>query len=157
MGRLAYVRSPPHHTTPLLPHLFCTSVRDISYCVVNRTTQGSRFPNIQRSPLKDVLVTLGKHTPAHPGDRTIVDALVPLCDSVTSTKRNFEAVVEAAKKGAESTRGITARLGRASYVIADDRTIPDPGAWGQRLWWKGLSTAYSLLGIHKTPNWLRTM
>ncbi|KAG6373703.1 dhal domain-containing protein [Boletus reticuloceps] len=88
------------------------------------------------SPLKEALVALGKHTPARPGDRTVVDALVPLCGSVTSTTTTMQnpglkAIVEAVKKGAENTRGMKARLGRASYVTADDGEVPpDPGAWG---------------------------
>ncbi|KAH0835770.1 DAK1 DegV-like protein [Lanmaoa asiatica] len=96
-----------------------------------------RDPNLlssSYSPLKEALVALGKHTPARPGDRTVVDALAPLCETVTSTTMRsleFEAVVEAVKKGAKSTRGMKARLGRASYVTMDDGAVPpDPGAWG---------------------------
>lgn len=44
---------------------------------------------------------------------------------------DLEAMVEVTKKGAEKTRGMKARLGRASYVTADDGKVPpDPGAWG---------------------------
>lgn len=91
------------------------------------------LPDSHYSPLKEALVALGKHTPARPGDRTVIDALVPFCESatLTPTTKNLEVVVEAVKKGAESTRGMKARLGRASYVTADDGKVPpDPGAWG---------------------------
>jgi len=109
-----------------------------------------REPNVAQNgslsssrPLQDALAALGKHTPARPGDRTVVDALVPLCESVmcttsTSAMRDaeLEAVVRAVKRGAESTRGMKARLGRASYVTVGNgngestEVPPDPGAWG---------------------------
>ncbi|KAH7886514.1 DAK1 DegV-like protein [Phlebopus sp. FC_14] len=116
------------------------------------------------SPLNEALLTLGKHTPARPGDRTVVDALAPLCASLvafasqpgsidpsssptsilTKDEQNalhqdqmFDAAVRASKYGAESTRGMSARLGRASYVVGGSicggvqgELPPDPGAWG---------------------------
>ncbi|KAF9220697.1 DAK1/DegV-like protein [Gyrodon lividus] len=99
-------------------------------------------PNTTYSPLNEALLALGKHTPARPGDRTVVDALAPLCESVLSfvssstatlTMADLEEAVEATKRGAESTRGMRARLGRASYVSKDGDgggVPPDPGAWG---------------------------
>ncbi|KIK78482.1 hypothetical protein PAXRUDRAFT_36626 [Paxillus rubicundulus Ve08.2h10] len=99
-------------------------------------------PNTMYSPLNEALVALGKHTPARPGDRTVVDALAPLCEIVLSwapsstvglTTADLEKAVEATKRGAESTRGMRARLGRASYVTEDGEGVgvpPDPGAWG---------------------------
>ncbi|KAG9312736.1 DAK1 DegV-like protein [Chiua virens] len=92
------------------------------------------LPSGSHSPLKEALVALGKHTPARPGDRTVVDALAPLCESVTpttSSTQDLREMVKAVKKGAESTRGMKAKLGRASYVMTDDEHVPpDPGAWG---------------------------
>ncbi|PWN51124.1 putative DAK2-dihydroxyacetone kinase [Violaceomyces palustris] len=77
------------------------------------------------------LENLGRYTPARPGDRTLVDALDPFCRAIGSGKPLAEAV-EAAKKGAEATKGMTARLGRATYVGSkeDGDMPPDPGAWG---------------------------
>lgn len=76
------------------------------------------------SPLKEGLVAPGKHTAARPGDRTVVDALAPLGESVTSITNTtwnleLEVVVKTVKQEAESTRGIRAKLGRASYVTGD--------------------------------------
>ncbi|KIJ12478.1 hypothetical protein PAXINDRAFT_45011, partial [Paxillus involutus ATCC 200175] len=77
------------------------------------------------APLNEALVALGKHTPARPGDRTVVDALASLCEimlsrasssTTTLTTADLEEAAEATKRGAESTRGMRARLGRASYV-----------------------------------------
>ncbi|CCU99418.1 unnamed protein product [Malassezia sympodialis ATCC 42132] len=83
------------------------------------------------------LESLGHYTPARPGDRTLVDALDPFCrtlqkesDSGKSDKDALASAVKAAKEGAEHTRDLTARLGRATYVGETSEKVPDPGAWG---------------------------
>lgn len=93
--------------------------------------------------LSSALSALSSYTPARPGDRTIIDSLSPFCTSLASGE-TFSAAVKAAKEGAASTRGMKAKLGRATY-IGDVGTIegaegsvqeghsgipPDPGAWG---------------------------
>jgi dihydroxyacetone kinase len=69
------------------------------------------------------------------GDKTLIDALVPTADSLTESAKNGEEIVAAMKKaakaavdGAEKTKLIAARMGRAGTV--GDRSIgyPDAGA-----------------------------
>ncbi|WFD33227.1 hypothetical protein MCUN1_000040 [Malassezia cuniculi] len=83
------------------------------------------------------LKSLSNYTPARPGDRTLVDALTPFCETLKSqaesgadAKTALSAAVDAAKDGAEKTRDMTARLGRAVYVGETKEKVPDPGAWG---------------------------
>ncbi|GBQ14337.1 dihydroxyacetone kinase subunit DhaK [Swaminathania salitolerans] len=65
---------------------------------------------------------------ARPGDRTMLDALLPAIDALESGASIGEAA-QAARKGADSTRGMTARAGRASYIPPEQLAdIPDPGA-----------------------------
>lgn len=74
---------------------------------------------------------LEKHTPARPGHRTIMDVLSPAVEALSHS--GLMAMKEAADKGAESTRGMEASLGRATYVGGkkeDGDVPPDPGAWG---------------------------
>lgn len=81
---------------------------------------------------KAALDNLGTYTPARPGDRTLVDALTPFCETLSAGKSLREAV-NAAKAGAENTKTLRARLGRATYVASkdDEKDMPpDPGAWG---------------------------
>jgi dihydroxyacetone kinase len=77
-------------------------------------------------------VALGKleaMTPARVGDRTIMDALVPFVESLA--KGNMTEAVDAARKGCETTKGMTASLGRAVYVPDENYgMVPDPGAEG---------------------------
>ncbi|MFL1606392.1 dihydroxyacetone kinase subunit DhaK [Riemerella anatipestifer] len=71
------------------------------------------------------------------GDKTLIDALVPAADSLKdSAEKNIDLITamklsaDAAKEGAEKTKGFAANLGRAGTV--GDRSIgyPDAGAYG---------------------------
>lgn len=87
------------------------------------------------------LQALSSYTPARPGDRTLVDALNPFCVALDSG-HSFAIAVEEAVKGAESTRNMTPRLGRAVYIGFDTDLgkdlPPDPGAWGLKAVFEGL-------------------
>ncbi|KAJ3889173.1 DAK1/DegV-like protein [Lentinula edodes] len=107
--------------------------------------------------LSDALTSLSHHTSAKPGDRTIMDALYPLCDATVplSGIRNVDVgledstecpngnlVAEACRRaheGAISTRGMKPKLGRAVYVELKEglELPPDPGAWGVAVLAKG--------------------
>ncbi|XP_027894050.1 triokinase/FMN cyclase isoform X2 [Xiphophorus couchianus] len=73
---------------------------------------------------------------ADPGDRTMLDALCPAADELMRLTTAppagqmvvLHAAVEKAAAGAEATRDLTARAGRASYIAAERVTLPDPGA-----------------------------
>jgi phosphoenolpyruvate---glycerone phosphotransferase subunit DhaL len=66
------------------------------------------------------------------GDRTMVDALAPAAESLT-TADDFVAAAEAAAEGARATASMRARMGRASYVGDRAKGEPDPGAAGVAL------------------------
>lgn len=95
------------------------------------------------------LDNLGNYTPARPGDRTLVDALDPFCHTLdkqggqaAGATTAMAAAVDAAKKGAEHTRDLTARLGRATYVSDTAEKVPDPGAWGVWALVEGIRSAF---------------
>lgn len=82
--------------------------------------------------LKSAVTALSKYTPAQVGDRTLVDALVPFCDTLTSTA-DIKAAAKAAAEGTEATKHLKASLGRSVYVGSEEEwlgKIPDPGAYG---------------------------
>jgi len=69
------------------------------------------------------------------GDKTLLDALVPLTDELERAiaanddpKTVVKRVAEAARNGAERTRDMCARRGRASYTGERSIGSPDPGA-----------------------------
>lgn len=69
---------------------------------------------------------------AEPGDRTMVDALVPARDALEAGSAPRE-VALAALEGAHATAALRARRGRASYVGQRAVGFPDPGALGVAL------------------------
>ena len=69
---------------------------------------------------------LSKYTSARPGDRTLIDALAPFVAEISRTS-DLSKAVEAARAGADSTKDMNARLGRASYVDSSKGLPPDPG------------------------------
>jgi triose/dihydroxyacetone kinase / FAD-AMP lyase (cyclizing) len=76
---------------------------------------------------------------AKPGDRTMLDALVPFVKFLKDargepSRETLLTAVEAAERGAEATTQMKPRLGRSSYL--GDRVLghPDPGAKAVAIW-----------------------
>lgn len=89
---------------------------------------------------------LEQYTAARVGHRTIMDVLIPFTRALEETE-SFAKARDAAVKGAESTRGLSAKLGRATYVggMQEDSSIPpDPGAWGAKEAIKGIAEGLGL-------------
>jgi dihydroxyacetone kinase len=87
-------------------------------------------PQIWAKALESSLQALGKYTPAQPGDRTLIDALHPFVQTLSGSGKIDDAV-NAARKGAQGTKGMKASLGRTVYVGGEGfQQVPDPGAHG---------------------------
>jgi len=92
--------------------------------------------------VRAALDSLTRYTPAKVGDRTVMDTLIPFAEGLAANG-SFDEGVEAAVAGAEKTKTLKPRLGRATYVGAGEKTNgsglpPDPGAWGAMVVIKGL-------------------
>ncbi|KIW03430.1 dihydroxyacetone kinase [Verruconis gallopava] len=89
--------------------------------------------------LETALQSLGKYTPAQPGDRTLVDALDPFVSTLSRTG-SVQKAAEAAQEGAKKTKDMKASLGRTVYVGGEGfKTVPDPGAYGLAEFLMGLN------------------
>jgi phosphoenolpyruvate---glycerone phosphotransferase subunit DhaL len=75
----------------------------------------------------DAVMTLGG---AAPGDKTMIDALVPAVDALAD---GFAAARSAAEEGALATTPLQARKGRASYLGERSIGHQDPGATSSAL------------------------
>ncbi|WP_399881705.1 dihydroxyacetone kinase subunit DhaL [Streptomyces sp. BBFR51] len=80
----------------------------------------------------DAVRTLGG---AAPGDKTMVDALMPAVDALGDS---FAAARTAAEEGAEATTPLQARKGRASYLGERSIGHQDPGATSAALLFEAL-------------------
>ncbi|KAL4968906.1 putative dihydroxyacetone kinase (DakA) [Aspergillus stella-maris] len=108
--------------------------------------KGSEAPanvEIWGNALKYSITALGKYTPAQPGDRTMIDALVPFSQTL-SDKKDVHAAAKAAEEATEATKHMKASLGRTVYVGGEEEwvgKIPDPGAYGLSEFFNGLASA----------------
>lgn len=92
--------------------------------------------------LTSSLTALEKYTPAKPGDRTLMDALSPFVETLGSSG-DVKKASQAAKEGADQTKGMKASLGRTVYVGGDDfKKVPDPGAYGLAEFLTGLAEGF---------------
>ncbi|MET9680466.1 dihydroxyacetone kinase subunit DhaL [Streptomyces coeruleorubidus] len=83
----------------------------------------------------DAVMTLGG---AAPGDKTMIDALVPAVEALGDS---FAAARTAAEEGAVATTPLQARKGRASYLGERSIGHQDPGATSAALLVAGLAEA----------------
>lgn len=84
---------------------------------------------------------LGRYTPAQPGDRTLMDALVPFVNILKHTG-DVKKAAAAAKEGCDKTKGMKASLGRSVYVGGSGfEEVPDPGAYGLSIFLSGIADA----------------
>ena len=70
------------------------------------------------------------------GDKTILDAMVPYAETMLSVwntekdlRKAHDAACQAARDGLESTKGMKAKTGRASWLGERNREFPDAGAF----------------------------
>lgn len=70
---------------------------------------------------------------AAPGDKTMLDALLPAVEALGGATGSFAAAGEAAEKGALATVPMLARKGRASYLGERSIGHQDPGATSSAL------------------------
>jgi len=84
-----------------------------------------------------------KRGKAVPGDKTMVDALVPAAEAAAAAKGSLAAVLsaasEAARRGVDETKGMIARTGKARSLGERSLGHPDPGALSASLILAGMA------------------
>ena len=100
--------------------------------------------------MKAGIAAVTKYGGAHPGDRTMVDALVPAAEALERAAGSgtaAEAAAAAAQAGAESTKDMLARAGRSTYVSEElQKGVRDPGAVAVGIWLGAVAQALSSSG-----------
>jgi len=94
------------------------------------------------------LRAVSKQTKAQPGDKTMMDALVPAVKALRSADSAgrtipdaLEEAASAARSGAASTKDLIARYGRSRFLGEKTLGHPDPGATSIALLFNGFSEA----------------
>jgi dihydroxyacetone kinase-like protein len=94
------------------------------------------------------LDALSKYTKARPGDKTMLDALVPAVDALEEAARSGKSIPDAfaaaemgARVGSASTTDMVARYGRAKFLGERTRGHPDAGATSIALLFRGFRDA----------------
>ncbi|MGB8478599.1 MAG: dihydroxyacetone kinase subunit DhaL [Acidobacteriaceae bacterium] len=97
------------------------------------------------------LAAVAKQTKAQPGDKTMMDALVPAVGAISAAAASGKTVVEAfetaasaARAGADSTKDMVARYGRAKFLGEKTRGSPDAGAASVALLFQGFYAGLAL-------------
>jgi triose/dihydroxyacetone kinase / FAD-AMP lyase (cyclizing) len=119
--------------------LYAIFLNSLVHSLRQQSSASEASPKVWASALKQAFDALSTYTPAQPGDRTLVDALYPFIETLSSTG-NVVKAAEAARKGAEGTKGMKASLGRTVYIGGKGfEQVPDPGAWGLSEFFLGLA------------------
>ncbi|KAA2211819.1 dihydroxyacetone kinase family protein [Teichococcus oryzae] len=94
------------------------------------------------------VAAIGELGGARPGDRTMLDALHPAAEAFSraaaagqSLHAAWAAAIQAATEGADATRSMRPRLGRAAYLGDRAMGVPDAGAAAAVVWMRALDGA----------------
>jgi len=94
------------------------------------------------------LRAVSRQTKARQGDKTLMDALLPAVRAISAAAASqktaataFEEAAAAARTGADSTKNMVARFGRAKFLGEKTLGHPDAGATSVALLFAGFSTA----------------
>ena len=111
--------------------LYGTLFREMAKASRREQIDGAAFDAMLQAAIAGVMAVGG----ARVGDKTLLDTLVPAreayADALRSGKSLHDALgelIEAAEKGKESTRGMVAKIGRASRLGERSRGALDAGA-----------------------------
>ena len=116
---------------------------------VELVADGMDCDGLARS-LEAGLRAVSRQTKARPGDKTMMDALTPAVAAATAAAgagkpipQALEDAAQAARTGAESTKDLVARFGRARSLGERTRGYPDAGATSISLIFKGFKEGVS--------------
>ena len=109
--------------------LFATAAAELR----KTSAGGSNDPDAVFTGLRRGVDAVMKYGGAAPGDRTMLDAIVPGLEAFGKGEEldyvaRLEKMAAAAEKGAAATKDMMAAAGRASYVAKEELKNPDPGA-----------------------------
>ncbi|XP_038663446.1 triokinase/FMN cyclase isoform X1 [Scyliorhinus canicula] len=107
----------------------------ISLMAAAQNLKENNNPSAWAAAFNSGIEALKRYGGAEPGDRTMLDSLYPaeeelrkLTDEDGSELQVLAEAVQKAEAGAEATKNMIAKAGRASYISSVQLSRPDPGA-----------------------------
>ena len=121
---------------------------------MSRATTGEELDGIQTITLfESGLANLRTSSRANVGDKTMMDALIPAIEAMTALEKQspsladlFTAAADAAQKGADSTKDLVAKFGRAKNLGERSRGTLDAGAISTALLYRAYAETVKNLG-----------
>ncbi len=84
-----------------------------------------------------------------PGDKSLLDALIPAVDFIKSklrqenfTAQDWKELAMVTEEAAQETKNFTAKVGRAAYTKAIDNYVADPGAYAVAIIFQAVSDTF---------------
>jgi len=85
-----------------------------------------------------------------PGDKSLLDALIPTVDYIKSkrtqqafTSQDWKELATVAERAAQETKNLVAKVGRASYTKSVDKEVVDPGAYAVSVIFHAISDVFA--------------
>jgi len=116
---------------------------------MSQAVSGEELDSVQTAAMFEAgLTNIRTSTRANVGDKTLMDALIPAIGAMTALKEQspplvdlFMSAAEAAQKGADSTKDLAAKFGRAKNLGERSRGTFDAGAVSTALIYRAYADA----------------
>ncbi|CAF0720483.1 unnamed protein product [Rotaria sordida] len=99
--------------------------------------------------------TVESYARVQPGDKSLLDALIPTVDFIKSkctqqsfTSEDWKELAIVAERAAQETKNLVAKVGRASYTKSMDAQFVDPGAYAVAIILGAISDVFSKAAVH---------
>ncbi len=113
--------------------------------------------NRNRKPIENLcdafesgIQSVESYARVQPGDKSLLDALIPAVDYIKSkrqqkifTSEDWKELAIITERAAQETKNLTAKVGRAAYIKAADPNTVDPGACAIAIIFQAISDAFA--------------
>jgi dihydroxyacetone kinase len=120
--------------------LFRCLVCGLFFAAVAKYLSSTTGPGTTIESLSDAfeagIQSVESYARVQPGDKSLIDALIPVVDYVKSkrtnpafTSQDWKELTIVAERAAQETKSLVPKVGRAAYTKSVDTHVVDPGAY----------------------------
>jgi dihydroxyacetone kinase len=118
------------------------------------TQQGTAIESLSNA-FEAGIQSVESYARVQPGDKSLLDALIPAVDFIKSknTQQEFlsqdwKELSTVAERAAQETKNLVAKVGRASYTKTVDTQVVDPGAYAVSIILQAISDVFAKATAH---------